>query len=150
MSGTTLTVNNKKVERAWALYDWGNSAYFLVISTAVFPAYFIAYTPETIDFLGMKISNSSFYSYSVSFAYLVVMMLSPLLSGIADYGGKRLLMLKTFTIVGSIACILLYFFKGEPQLWIGTSAFILATIGCAGGIVFYNAYLPEIVTKDRY
>jgi UMF1 family MFS transporter len=150
MPGNSLNKNNRKVERAWALYDWGNSAYFLVISTAVFPAYFIAYTPETIHFLGMDISNSSFYSYSVSFAYLIVMLLSPLLSGIADYGGKRLLMLKTFTIVGSIACIMLYFFKGEPQLWIGTSAFILATIGCAGGIVFYNAYLPEIVTKDRY
>lgn len=150
MSATTTLVNDRKTERAWALYDWGNSAYFLVISTAVFPAYFIAYTPDTIHFLGLDITNSSFYSYAVSFAYLVVMLLSPILSGVADYGGKRLLMLKTFTIVGSIACILLYFFKGEPQLWIGTSAFILATIGCAGGIVFYNAYLPEIVTEDRY
>lgn len=150
MSTTVLAINNKKIERAWALYDWGNSAYFLVISTAVFPAYFINYTPDTIQFLGMDISNSSFYSYSVSFAYLVVMLMSPVLSGIADYGGKRLVMLKTFTIVGSIACIMLYFFKGEAQLWIGTSAFIIATIGCAGGIAFYNAYLPEIATKDRY
>ena len=153
MSTTSFKLNDKKVERAWALYDWGNSAYFLVISTAIFPIYFIEYSPEVIDFLGFKIPNSTFYSYAVSFSYLVIMAISPILSGIADHSGKRLLMLKSFTIVGSLSCVLLFFFgqdNNQPLLWLGTSAFILATIGCAGGIVFYNAYLPEIVTKDRY
>lgn len=150
MSSKTFRLNDKKIERAWAIYDWGNSAYFLVISTAVFPIYFIAYTPDIISFLGFDLKNSTFYSYAVSFSYLIIMIISPILSGMADYGGKRLLMLKTFTIVGSLSCILLYFFSGAPQLWLGTSAFILATIGCSGGIVFYNAYLPEIVSKDRY
>ncbi len=142
--------NNNKVINAWAFFDWANSAYALVISTAIFPIYFIQFTPDVISFGKGSISNSALYSYAVSISYLIIAILSPLLSGMADFGGKRKFFLRMFTIVGSIACITLYFFKGEPQLWLGTSAFILATIGFAGGIVFYDAYLPVIVTEDRY
>ncbi len=142
--------NDKKIVNAWALFDWANSAYALVISTAIFPVYFIKFTPDIIDILGMQLTNSSLYSYAVAFSYIIIAFLSPLLSGIADYSGKKKFFLKTFTLIGSISCLTLYFFKGEPQLWLGTSAFILATIGFAGGIVFYNAYLPLIVTEDRY
>ena len=143
-------LNDRKVENAWALFDWANSAYALVISTAIFPSYFIACTPEIIPLLGMDLSNSALYSFAVAFSYLLIAVVSPLLSGMADYSGKRMMFLKAFTLIGSLSCIALYFFKGTPQLWLGTSAFILATIGFAGGIVFYNAYLPEIVTEDRY
>ena len=143
-------VNDKKTINGWAIYDWANSAYFLVISTAIFPAYFLSNTPEQIGLLGMEMSNSTLYSYAVSFSYLVIVFLSPFLSGIADYGNKRMYFLKLFTIFGSLACIALYFFAGVGQMWLGVTAFILATIGCAGGIVFYNAYLPEIVTEDRF
>ncbi len=142
--------NNHKVINAWAFFDWANSAYALVISTAIFPIYFIQFTPDWVSIGGRNISNSALYSYAVSASYLIIAFISPLLSGIADYGGKRKFFLRMFTLVGSIACITLYFFKGEPQLWLGTSAFILATIGFAGGIVFYDAYLPLIVTEDRY
>ena len=145
-----LQINDKKVINAWALFDWANSSYALVISTAIFPAYFIAFTPDKINILGGEVSNTSLYSYAVSVSYLIVAFLSPLLSGIADFGGKRKYFLKLFTIIGSLSCIALYFFDGESRLWLGTSAFILATIGFAGGIVFYNAYLPEIVSEDRY
>ncbi|WP_235296628.1 MFS transporter [Portibacter marinus] len=144
-----IKINDRKTINGWAIYDWANSAYFLVISTAIFPAYFLSNTPEVVSVMGLEMTNSSLYSYSVSFSYLVIVFLSPLLSGIADFGNKRMYFLKLFTIVGSLACIALYFFAGVGQMWLGTSAFILATIGCAGGIVFYNAYLPEIVTEDR-
>ncbi len=143
-------MNDKKVIKAWAIYDWANSAYALVITTAIFPVYFIANTPEIIEFFGFNIPNSAFYSYAVSFSYLFIAILSPILSGMADYGKKRLFFLKMFTLIGSLSCIGLYFFKGLPQLWLGTSAFILATIGFAGGIVFYNSYLPQIATEDQY
>jgi UMF1 family MFS transporter len=142
--------NDRKVVNAWALFDWANSAYALVITTAVFPVYFIQFTPDIINILGIDIPNSALYSYAVAFSYLIIAGLSPILSGIADYSGRRMFFLKLFTIIGSLACLSLYFFKGVPQLWLGTSAFILATIGFAGGIVFYNAYLPLIVTEDRY
>jgi MFS transporter, UMF1 family len=142
--------NDKKVVRSWALFDWANSAYALVISTAVFPAYFVKSTPEQIKILGMTFSNSALYSYSVSISYIIIAALSPILSGMADFSGKRKFFLKLFTLIGALNCTLLYFFKGEPQLWLGTTAFILATIGFAGSLVFYDSYLPIIATKDQY
>lgn len=145
-----MELNNKKTINGWAFYDWANSAYFLVISTAIFPAYFMANTSDTISIFGLNIINSSVLSYAVSLSYLVIVFLSPILSGIADFGGKRMAFLKFFTYLGSISCLLLFFFTGDTDMWIGTSAFMLATIGAAGGIVFYNAYLPEIVTEDKY
>lgn len=145
-----MALNDKKTINGWAIYDWANSAYFLVISTAIFPAYFIERTSEKIHIFGMEITNSSLYSYAVSLSYLIIVVLSPILSGIADYGGKRMFFLKLFTFIGSISCIFLSFFTGDVDLWLGTTAFMLATIGAAGGLVFYNAYLPEIATEDKY
>ena len=147
---SAIELNNKRTINAWALFDWANSAYALVISTAIFPGYFEEYTPKEITLGNLNFSNSSLYSFAVSFSYIIIASLSPLLSGIADYSGRRKFFLKTFTLIGSLACTALYFFKGEPQLWLGTSAFILATIGFAGSLVFYDSYLPLIVTEDRY
>ncbi len=147
---SNFILNNKKTINAWAIFDWANSAYALVISTAIFPVYFIKYSPDVITLGPYQFSNSSLYSFAVSFSYIIIACLSPLLSGMADFSGRRKFFLKMFTILGSLACIALYFFKGEPQLWLGTSAFILATIGFAGSIVFYDSYLPIIVTEDRY
>jgi UMF1 family MFS transporter len=147
---STVLLNNKKVINAWAIFDWANSAYALVISTAIFPGYFEEYTPDIIPVLGLDIANSALYSFAVSFSYIVIALMSPLLSGIADYTGRRMFFLRMFTLVGSIACSALFFFKGEAQLWLGTSAFVLATIGFSGSLVFYDSYLPLIVTEDRY
>ena len=147
---STPVKNDKRTIRAWAVFDWANSAYALVISTAIFPIYFAEYAPDIITIFGHEFSDSTIYSYSVAFSYIIIALISPLLSGMADYGGRRLYFLKLFTVIGSISCILLYFFKGAPQLWLGTSAFILATIGFAGSIVFYNSYLPIIATEDRF
>jgi MFS transporter, UMF1 family len=142
--------NDKKTIKAWALFDWANSAYSLVISTAIFPVYFVKSTPEKINLLGMEFSNGALYSFSVSFSYIIIAMLSPILSNIADYSGKRMFFLKLFTIIGAVNCSILYFFKGEPQMWLGTTAFILGTIGFAGSLVFYDSYLPTIATKDQF
>ncbi len=142
--------NVKKTINAWALFDWANSAYALVISTAIFPVYFVKNTPDIIELGGQTFTNTSLYSFAVAFSYILIALLSPILSGIADYTGKRLFFLKMFTFMGSLACMSLWFFSDESHLWLGTSAFILATIGFAGGIVFYNSYLPLIVTEDRY
>ncbi len=147
---STLALNNKKVVNAWAIFDWANSAYALVISTAIFPGYFEEYTPKTINLGGFDFANSALYSFAVSFSYIIIAILSPLLSGIADYTGRRMFFLRLFTLIGSIACSALFFFKGEAQMWLGTSAFVLATIGFAGSLVFYDSYLPLIVTEDRY
>lgn len=149
--------NNPRTIKAWAFFDWANSAYALVITVAIFPAYFLAMTgdgnKDTIDYvqiLGMRMSNSSLFAYSISLAYLIIAAISPLLSGIADYGGKRISFLRFFTLMGALACISLWFFTDMATLWIGVTGFILATIGFAGGIVFYNSFLPLIATEDRY
>lgn len=146
----TVALNDRKTINAWAIFDWANSAYALVISTAIFPGYFEQYTPKEIHLFGLVFSNSALYSFAVSFSYIVIACLSPLLSGIADFSGRRKFFLKAFTLVGSISCSVLFFFQDEDQLWMGTSAFILATIGFAGSLVFYDSYLPLIVTEDRY
>lgn len=146
----TFRRNNPTIVNAWSMFDWANSSFALVITVAIFPAYFIAVTHEEIHLAGIKISNSALYAYAISFSYLVIAAFSPLLSGIADYGGKRKFFLKSFTIMGSMACISLFFFTGMENLWLGTTAFIIAMIGFAGGLVFYNSYLHDIVTQERY
>lgn len=145
-----LKLNDKRIIRGWAFFDWANSAFALVISVAIFPAYFIKMTPDTIPIFGMNINNSALFSYTISFAYLLIVIALPFLSGLADYSGRRKAFLKTFTWMGSAACMLLFFFTGEQTLWIGLLAFMAAQIGFDGGKVFYNSYLPIISTPDQY
>ena len=142
--------NIPKVINGWAFFDWANSAYALVITVAIFPGYFLDLTADTVNIFGLRISDSTLYAWSISLAYLVIAMLSPILSGIADFGGRKKKFLRFFTTLGALACISLLFFTGMETLWVGVLGFILATIGFAGGIVFYNAYLPLIATEDRY
>ncbi len=141
------------------MYDWANSVYSLTITTAVFPIYFSAVTTKEgyvnsdgqnlVTFLGFELPNSVLYSYALSFAFLSIALINPLLSGIADYSGKKKSFMQFFAFLGAISCSMLYFFNSQT-LWIGVLFFILATIGYAGSLVFYNAYLPEIATPDQY
>ena len=155
-------LNDKKTINAWAFFDWANSAYALTITTAIFPGYFEAATLAEINILGMQISNSALYAFAITTSYLILTFISPFLSGIADYGGKRMTFLRFFTVLGALSCIGLIFFEGmttelsptDPynvsQMLIGTICFILGTIGFAGGLVFYNSYLPLIASEDQY
>ncbi len=145
---------DKKTIRGWAMYDWANSVYSLVITSTIFPIYYNAVTSsettDVVQFLGRDFSNTALYSYSLSFAFLLVALISPLLSGIADYGGYKKQFMKFFCYLGAISCMSLFFFVNEGTLWIGILGLILATVGYSGSIVFYNAYLPEIAEpKDH-
>lgn len=145
-----MQLNDKRTINGWAFFDWANSAYYLVISTAIFPIYFSNVANERIPIFGGTIDNAALYSFSISAAYILIAMVSPLLSGIADYSGRRMYFLKTFTTAGAIGCIALFFFSSPETMWIGTTAFILGTIGAAGGLVFYDSYLPIIASEDQY
>ncbi len=145
----------KKIHRAWGMYDWANSAYNLVITATIFPIYFIAVTsdkvdstPDIVSFFGFETINSSMLNYALAFAYLMVAALSPILSAIADYRGTKKRFMKIFTYMGAIACCGLFFFE-ESNVELGIILAIIAAIGYSGGIVFYNAYLPEIA-KEQY
>ncbi|MEM9990521.1 MAG: MFS transporter, partial [Bacteroidota bacterium] len=152
--------NDSKTVNAWVTFDWANSAFALVITTAIFPVYYLQSTNEVIRILGMDISNSTLYAYAISTTYLLLALFSPLLSGMADYSGSKKKYLKRFTYLGAIACLMLFFFTGVSatntlaqnnfQTALGTLGFMFSMLGFAGGLVFYNAYLPEIVTEDRY
>jgi MFS transporter, UMF1 family len=144
----------KKVQSAWAMYDWANSVYSLVITSTIFPVYFNSVTTteekgDLISFFGFEIVNTVLYSYSISFSFLLIAFISPLLSGMADYGGKKLFFMKIFAYLGSLACVGLFFFDGDNLEW-GIICAVLASIGYAGSIVFYNAFLPEIATENEY
>jgi UMF1 family MFS transporter len=146
---TVTKKNDKSVIRGWSFFDWANSAYALVISTAVFPPFFSATAPATMSFFGVSLTSTALYSFSISFAFLLNAIMTPFLSGLADYSGRRLFFLKFFTILGSIACMSLFFFDGPDTAWLGLTSFVLGTIGFGACVVFYNSYLPDIVTEDR-
>jgi len=146
-----LKIGDKKLINAWAFYDWANSVYSLVISTAVFPLYFSAVTAgKTISFLGMEWDHpDSLYSYALSFSFLVVAFISPILSGIADYTGSKKKFMKFFCWMGGLSVSSLYFFDGIDTVWIGILFTILASIGFWASLVFYNAYLPEVAHPEQ-
>jgi UMF1 family MFS transporter len=149
-----MAKNNKRTINAWCMYDWANSAYSLVITATIFPVYYSGVTSgasgdDFVSFFGFRIVNSVLYSYSLSIAFLFIALLLPLLSGIADYGGRRKFFMKFFTYLGGLSCIALYFFTGE-NVEHGILFSMLACIGFSGGLVFYNAFLPVISTPDHY
>jgi len=146
--------DNKRIINAWCMYDWANSVYSLVITTTIFPIYYNAVTQNAfnshmVEFFGIQISNTVLYSYSLSFSFLLIALLSPFLSGIADFGSKKKFFMKFFTYLGGSSCIMLYFFTGE-NIEFGIAFAVLASVGFAGSIVFYNSYLPLIVSPQRY
>lgn len=146
-----LKIGDKKLINGWAFYDWANSVYSLVISTAVFPLYYSAVTEgKTVSFLWMKWDHpDSLYSYALSFSFLVVAFISPILSGIADYTGSKKKFMKFFCWMGGLSVASLYFFDGVDTVWIGIIFTILASIGFWASLVFYNAYLPEVARPDQ-
>lgn len=148
-----LEKGSPKLINAWAFYDWANSVYSLVIATAVFPIYYESVTSGnngTVSFLGTSFNNASLLSYSLSFSFLIVALLSPILSGIADYTGNKKRFMQFFCYLGSISVMALYLFKDKDTLWIGILATILASIGFWASVVFYNSYLPEVAFPDQY
>ncbi|HET7896456.1 MAG TPA: MFS transporter, partial [Flavisolibacter sp.] len=137
----------KKVINAWAMYDWANSAYSLIIVSAIYPAYYTAIAPEKVFFLGRYFDRTALASYSISFSFLVIAILSPILSSIADYRGSKKNFMKFFCYMGAAACIALTFLTKE-NIPFGIVCSILGSIGFCGSIVFYNSYLPEIAAEE--
>ena len=143
--------NDKKTIKAWCMFDWANSAYNLVITSTIFPAYYVAITSsqdEMVSFFGMKFVNTALSNYALSAAYLIMVFLLPILSSVADYRGNKKLFMKFFTYLGGLACAGLFFFKIDT-LEFGIICFALAAMGYIGGVMFNNSYLPEIATVDH-
>jgi UMF1 family MFS transporter len=146
---------SKKVINGWAMFDWANSVYNLVITSTIFPAYYEAMTAERteggvsyVHFLGREFVNTSLYNYALGFALLIVALILPMLTSIADYKGNKKQFMAFFFTLGSLACAALYFFKDLDTLWVGITCMILACICFWSSYVFSNSFLPEIAAPE--
>ena len=149
----------KKVIHSWAMFDWANSVYNLVITSTIFPAYFESMTKESsesgityVRFLGRKFVNTSLYDYALAVSLLVVAIALPILTSIADSRGSKKKFMTFFLIMGSLACSGLWFFKGPSSINLGISFMMLACMGFWSSYVFSNSYFPEIAApadRDR-
>ena len=144
----------KKVINGWAMYDWANSAYNLVITTTIFPAYYVAVTTHdngqgkhTVDFFGRSFVNTALMDYALAAVFLVVAFSSPILSSIADYKRNKKNYLTFFCLMGSAACAALFFFT-PARVEYGMLVFAVAAMGFWSSIVFYNSYLPDIAAPE--
>ncbi|MCA0131640.1 MFS transporter [Winogradskyella alexanderae] len=154
-----LKKGSKKLLHAWAFYDWANSVYPLVISSAVFPIFYGALTiikdeetgkilNDSVYFLGYEFNNDSLISYVTAFSFLIVSFLSPILSGISDYVGNKESFMKFFCYLGALSCIGLYWFSLENIVF-GMICYVLGLVGFWGSLVFYNSYLPDIAYPEQ-
>jgi UMF1 family MFS transporter len=142
---------SKKVVTGWAMYDWANSVYNLVITTTFFPAYYAAITslnnfPDGIYFLGRHFVNTELKDYVLAFGFLIVAIMSPILSSMADYKGNKKNFMRFFCYLGAASCSLMFFFD-KDHVTLGLMCFMFAGIGFYGSQVFYNSYLPEIAAE---
>ena len=157
-SYTDIPKDDKRITRGWTFYDWANSVYPLVITSSIFPIYWSSMVKEVthtdsgktpVEFLGMHVPGTSLQNYSVSAAFLVIALISPLLTSLADYSGRKKLFPQFFCYIGAISCAGLYFF--EPSTFtLSVFVFIMATVGFSGSIVFYNSYLPDISSEEKF
>jgi MFS transporter, UMF1 family len=164
-----LKKGDPKIIRAWTFYDWANSVYPLVISSAIFPIMYEKMTSikdevshktiyDTVSFAGMEFKNTEFYAYLVSLSYITVALIAPVLSGIADYTGNKKRFLQFFCFLGAISSSLLFFFHSDNggkdfspyYLGITIVPLFFASVGYWGSLVYYNAYLPEIAEPEEH
>lgn len=146
--------NVKKVINAWCMYDWANSVHNLVITSVIFPIYYHATAVnkdggDMIQFLGFEINNDVLYSYTLSAATFLLVILSPILTSIADYSGRRKFFMKFFCYLGAASCAYFFFFT-KDNITMAVIAFALSLVGWGGSVVFYNSFLPDIATEDQF
>ncbi len=151
---------SKRVINGWAMFDWANSVYNLVITATIFPAYFESFRDpgnapgeNYVTFLGRRFVNSSLYNYTLALALLIVALILPLLTSIADYRGTKKRFMAFFLSMGSLACSTMFLFKRNPAnppeyLWVGLVCMIFACIGFWSSYVFSNSFLPEIAAPE--
>jgi UMF1 family MFS transporter len=146
-----LPKGSSKLLNAWAFYDWANSVYPLVISSAIFPIFYKSLFPdgkEYLHFFGATIKDTALISFVTAGAFLVVAFASPLLSGIADYVGNKKSFMRFFNYLGAASCLGLYWFNTE-KIYLGLLFYFLGLIGFWGSLVFYNSYLPDIAFEEQ-
>jgi len=141
---------DQKVLKAWAFYDWANSVYPLVISTAIFPIFYgnLFIESDYIEFLGINYKNTALIQHITSLVFLFLAFFIPILSGVADFLGNKKFFMKLFCYLGSISCMGLYFFNLE-NIYLGLGFYFFALFSFWASLVFYNSYLPDIALPKQ-
>ncbi len=146
-----LEKGSKKLLNAWAFYDWANSVYALTITSSIFPIFYSAlFLSEVkhVSAFGMEFKSTALITFVTAFTFLIVAIMSPILSGIADYIGNKKKFLKFFCYIGGLGCIGLYWFSLE-QIHVSLLFYFMGLIGYWGSLVFYNSYLPDIAFPEQ-
>ena len=130
--------------RAWAMYDWGISAYETTIITAIFPIYFVAVAADGLE--GSTVSAYMGFANSITIA--IVAVVSPILGAMADYAAIKKKLLAGFLFGGVLATGAMFLIQ-TGQYLLGVLLFVLAGIGAQGSRVFYEALLPHIAEEDE-
>jgi UMF1 family MFS transporter len=130
--------------RAWAMYDWANSAVQVTIVAAIFPIYF-----QKVAAAGMPGPEAtSRFAWATTIAIVIVAVVAPLLGAIADYTPIKKRLLAVFLAIGASSTAAMFFItRGDWQL--ALVLFVLTNVGVAGSIVFYDSLLPHIVREDE-
>lgn len=142
---------SKKLLNAWAFYDWANSVYTLTIASSIFPIFYSSLflsEIKSVEAFGFEFKSTALITFVTAFTFVVIAIMSPLLSGIADYVGNKKNFLKFFCYVGSAGCIGLYWFSLD-RIYLSLLFYFMGLIGYWGSLVFYNSYLPDIAFKEQ-
>ena len=139
----TANKGNFKEVLTWCFYDFGNSAFTTVIVTAFYVLYF-----KNIVFAHHAELGDLWWGISISLSMLAVALSSPILGAVADCSGTKKRFLMAYTGLCILFTAFLYF-VGQGDYITAILFFILANIGFEGGLVFYNAFLPEISDRAR-
>lgn len=142
MPGVDASVRQRKALVGWLLYDFANSPFTTLVVTFVYAAFFTkVIAPDPV-------SGTASWSQAVTLTAVVVALLSPLVGAIADQGGYRKRLLLVTTVACVAGCIGMYF--AEPgQVLYALAWFVVANIAFELGMVFYNAFLPELAPRNR-
>lgn len=146
INGTALA-DNRRAVWSWALIDWANSAFAIVVMTAFFP---ILFKDHWCDAPGMTPERSTAYlGYANTAASLLIALLAPLLGSIADQGNGKRWFLLAFTLLGASATALLPL-AGKGEYVFAAVLFAVAAFGFSGNNLFSDALLTDVATPERY